>query len=218
MSGAATRLAMSLARVVGGGALRVLASTLRFEVFGWEEAAAVRRRGPVIVAFWHARFLVLPWIYPHDRPVGLLISPSRDGDLLAGVMESLGREPIRGSSRRGGRAALVELDAAIRRGWDVAIAVDGPLGPPLEAKPGALWLAQRSGAPILPVVYGAVWGKTLRTWDQFLIPAPFSRIEVRWGAPLSVAADEDLPAAQARLDAALRTLLAEVDRSTGRAA
>lgn len=218
MSGATTRLGMALARIVGGGALRALAATLRFEVVGWEEAAAVRRRGPVIVAFWHARFLVLPWIYPHDRPVGLLISPSRDGDILAGVMKSLGREAIRGSSRRGGREALAELDEAIARGWDVAIAVDGPLGPPLEAKPGALRLAQRSGAPILPVVYGATWGKTLGTWDRFLIPAPFSRISVRWGAPLKVAPDEDLPAARSRLDTALRGLLDEVDHSTGRAA
>jgi lysophospholipid acyltransferase (LPLAT)-like uncharacterized protein len=211
MSDFAARIGVGAARVIGGGALRLLAASLRIEQVGWNRVAEIRRHGPVIVAFWHARFLVLPFAYPHNRPVGLLISPSRDGDILAGVMQTLRREPIRGSSRRGGREALAELDDAVRRGWDAAIAVDGPAGPALHAKAGTARLAQRTGAPIVPVVYGARRGWYLKTWDRFLIPAPFSRVRVLWGEPLRVAPTDDIPTVTAQLDHALRGLLGTVD-------
>lgn len=211
MSDLAARIGAAAARVAIGGSLRLLKSTLRMEQQGWEAAAAVRARGPVIVAFWHARFLVLPFAYPYDRPVGLMISPSRDGDIVAGVMRSLGREPVRGSSRRGGREALAELDEAIGRGWDAGIAVDGPAGPALQAKPGVVRLAQRTGAPIIPVVYGARRGWRLRTWDRLLIPAPCTRVRIVWGDAFVVGPADDIPTAADRLSLAMQEMLRGVD-------
>jgi hypothetical protein len=135
--------------------------------------------GPCVVAFWHGD--LLPMIALH-RAHGMtgLASRSRDGELVAAVLTRLGYGVLRGSSSRGGVAALRGAEAVLRGGGRVALAVDGPRGPRHAVQPGAEGLAERVGCP---VVFGAIeaGGIRLRTWDRFVVPPPGARVAVRYG-------------------------------------
>jgi lysophospholipid acyltransferase (LPLAT)-like uncharacterized protein len=113
-----------------------------------------------------------------------LISASKDGALLAATLERFGVLPVRGSSSRRGAQALVELSSALAAGWNVAITPDGPRGPRYAVQPGVAALAQLTGATVIPISSHAARRLTLRSWDQFQIPLPFSRCRVVFGEPI----------------------------------
>jgi lysophospholipid acyltransferase (LPLAT)-like uncharacterized protein len=171
---------------------RILAATLRWS---WDDRAGVvapTHNQPVIFAIWHNRILLSAFIYRHltrgkaNRRLATLISASRDGGLIAYVMQLFGLIPARGSSSRRGAAALLDLVRHARSGCDIAITPDGPRGPRYQAQEGIIVLAQVTGLPIVPVAYRLSWKKVLRSWDGFQIPLPFSRCDVTFGAPLQV--------------------------------
>lgn len=181
--------------------LRALAATWRFEIVGREHLAGVRQRSrPAIWALWHGHFLPLLWLHRHDGTT-LLISRHRDAEHLASVAARWGYRTLRGSSTRGGVGALLGLIRSLRRGDQIAIAADGPRGPRERAKPGAVAAALSTGAPIIPVAASAHPAWRLRSWDGFLVPAPWARVRVAYGAPLSVPATggRDLVPATSRL-------------------
>lgn len=141
-----------------------------------------------------------------------LASQSRDGDYVAFVMSRLRFFPIRGSSSRGGQAARLQIIHALNSGVSAAVTVDGPKGPRGEVKPGIIEIARAAGVAILPmaVVAERYW-IFRRSWDQFRLPKPFSRIAVRYGTPTLIpdginveafdAARRDLASALHALDA-----------------
>jgi lysophospholipid acyltransferase (LPLAT)-like uncharacterized protein len=170
---------------------------MRREDLGREHADGIlRRRELAIVAFWHARLLLMPFLYPGHR-VAILISQHRDGEYIARVAERLGLAVVRGSATRGAARAFREMLQALHAGSHVAITPDGPRGPRQQVKPGVVELARLSGMPILPVTFGAWPRKTLRSWDRFQIPLPFGRGVYAWGEPIYVPADADAAALQA---------------------
>jgi lysophospholipid acyltransferase (LPLAT)-like uncharacterized protein len=195
---------------VTGLLVRALAATWRFEIVGREHLAGFwPGRRPAIWAMWHGHFLPLLWLHRYCGTT-LLISRHRDANPLARVAAHLGYRTLRGSSTRGGAFALLGLIRSLRRGDQVAIAADGPRGPREHAKPGAVAAAVSTGAPIIPVAVSAHPAWRLGSWDGFLIPAPWARVRVAYGAPFSVQANarrELVPAAdrlQERLDQVAR--------------
>ena len=139
-----------------------------------------------IGALWHNRLLLLPHVlrtYFPDRRGAALISASRDGDLLADLVQRFGYDVVRGSSSRRGAAAMLQLADVIARGGDAVITPDGPRGPAYQIGGGIVWLAQRSGAPVVPVnmEYESCW--RLKSWDRFILPRPFSTVRVIVGTP-----------------------------------
>lgn len=163
--------------------VRTLAWTWRFRVV--DQAGVMAAGGamlkPLIWVFWHNRLLVVPVLYERffrNRKSAVLISRSRDGGILSGIIERFGGEPVRGSSSRGGASALRELQRRVNEGNDAYITPDGPKGPRYSVSPGALWLATTTGADLLPVSieFSRVW--RLGRWDGFIIPRPFSRVTV----------------------------------------
>jgi len=154
-------------------AMRLLAATWRVERPPWPVP------GACVVAFWHGH--QLPMIALH-RGLGMvgMASKSRDGEIVAQVLTRLGYGVIRGSTSRGGAAALLACRDAVREGLRPALAVDGPRGPARTVHPGAENLALREG---VPVVFGVVDapGFRARSWDQFLVPWPFARVVIRYG-------------------------------------
>lgn len=154
-------------------AVRALAWTWRVDRAPWPV------EGPCVLAFLHGE--QLPMIVLHrGRGIVGLASQSKDGALVAGVLERLGYEVVRGSSSRGGGEALMALLLALRAGKSPALAVDGPRGPAGSVQPGAEALAR---AENLPVLLGRVRaaGWRARSWDRFLVPWPFARVELRYG-------------------------------------
>src|SRR5947199_564432 len=161
--------------------LQLWGRTLRYEI---DDRAGIVGR-PVtenyIGALWHNRLLVFPLIlrrfFP-QRHGAALISASRDGDLLADAVQRFGYDVVRGSSSRLGASAILQLTQVLAAGGDVVITPDGPRGPAYELGPGIIFLAQKSGAAVLPMnlEYSHCW--RLGSWDRFIVPRPFAKVRI----------------------------------------
>jgi lysophospholipid acyltransferase (LPLAT)-like uncharacterized protein len=174
-------------------ALRFLGLTLRCR---WTDRSGYFTDpppGPANYCIWHNRLalsmhIYFAYIHKRNRSAGLaaMVSASRDGGFLAGVLERFGVQPVRGSTSRRGPQALRELTTWARRDRDLAITPDGPRGPAYVAQEGVIALAQLTGRPIIPVSWHANWKIRLRSWDRFQIPLPFSRVEFFFDKPIHV--------------------------------
>jgi hypothetical protein len=199
--------------------VRTLAATLRVSTRGLHEIAPFWSSGrPVIYVVWHGRLLLMPWISAwlrrnHGaRGVTVLTSRSRDGELAGAYVRRFGLEVVRGSSSRGGAVALRALAGALRAGRDVALVPDGPRGPRYRLQPGAVALAALTGAPIVPLACGARPARRLSTWDEMLVPAPFGRCAVVFGAPMTIARESDREIERKDVEQALLDVTAAADR------
>ena len=198
---------------VGFRLLQLLGRTLRYEI---EDRAGIVKR-PVIEnyigALWHNRLLIFPLVlrrfFP-NRHGAALISASRDGDLLADAVERFGFDVVRGSSSRLGATGIRQLTDVLRSHRDVVITPDGPLGPAYEPGPGIVFLAQKSGAAILPMnmEYSSCW--RVNSWDRFIVPRPFAKVRVIIGQPHRVRTTrtvEEFEAERLRLQEAMMSLV-----------
>ena len=164
--------------------IRVLGATLRFRLTNQSGISVGSTQPPVIWLFWHNRILVVPLVhhrYFGDRPGSALTSPSKDGAIIATVMERFGMGHVRGSSSRRGATAMRELAACLKSGRDIGITPDGPRGPCYKLGPGAVVLAQQTGAPVVPIHVEYSRFIRIKSWDRFMIPLPFSRVNVTLG-------------------------------------
>jgi len=187
----AARRDRELRWIVRGGSwfVRVLAHTWRVREHGRETSDAYRAAGrPVVFAVWHGEMLPLLWVHRHEK-IALLISASRDGEIIARIAESIGFRAVRGSSTRGGARALLGIVRELQAGSDVAITPDGPKGPAQQFSPGAAVASARGGAPIVLVRARPQRAWRLGSWDSFMIPWPFSRVDVYHSEPLDVSGD-----------------------------
>jgi lysophospholipid acyltransferase (LPLAT)-like uncharacterized protein len=131
--------------------IRTLYATLRVSHVRVENIDNAPRH---ILAFWHAHLLLMLHA-KYRRPISALVSQSKDGEYIARVFDWYGVESTRGSSTRGGGAALRELVRATRAGKNIAFTPDGPKGPPRVAKDGVIYAAKMSGLPITPIAFAA---------------------------------------------------------------
>ncbi len=157
--------------------LRLWLATLRFR-------CNVERiddsEGPVVLLLWHDKLFVSSWIANRyfTRPVTALISTSKDGAWLVAFFKFMGITAVRGSSNRRGAAALITLTRSMRAGSHAGITPDGPKGPALEFKSGAVSLARLTRSPfvVMGIRYHSCW--RMQSWDRFALPVPFSKVEV----------------------------------------
>lgn len=173
------------------GLVRLLASTWRYRVRGWEHVTAARASGrPVIYVCWHSRLLPLLY-HRRNEGIALLISRHRDGGYLADLSRRLGYRVVRGSSKRGGEVGLLGLVRHLQGGGEVALTPDGPRGPAERLKPGALAAAQHAEALVIAAGARASRAWWIRSWDRFCVPKPFARVDVAYGPPFTVARGKD---------------------------
>ena len=171
--------------------LQIWARTLRFEVDDRAGVVGKLVTENYIGALWHNRLLIFPLVlrrFLPNRHGAALISPSRDGDLLADAIHRFGYDVVRGSSSRLGASAIRQLTEVLASGRDVVITPDGPLGPAYELGPGIIFLAQKSGAAVLPMnlEFSHCW--RLGSWDRFIVPRPFAKVRVLVNEPHRVRA------------------------------
>ena len=149
---------------------------------------------PVIFCLWHNRLALSMVVHRHHpRKLAALISASKDGALLARILEKYKVHPVRGSTSRRGPQSLLELAGRLRAGYDVAITPDGPRGPRYVVQPGVIALAQVTGRPIVAVTFNMRWKICTKSWDRFQIPLPFARCEMVLKEPLFVPPDASEP-------------------------
>lgn len=193
--------------------VRALAPTWRLTERNARVVRELRARGqPIIFAFWHGRMLPLLWHHRREG-VAILVSEHADGEIIARIAEALGYRTVRGSTTRGSERALLRLIRVVQGGAEVAVTPDGPRGPAERFAAGALVVAQRSGAPIVPVASGSPSAWRLRSWDRFMIPRPFARVTIAYGEPIRMDGHtaRDAAARAPRVGELLRDLTASVD-------
>jgi lysophospholipid acyltransferase (LPLAT)-like uncharacterized protein len=176
---------------------------------------------PFIACFWHGRMIVMRAALPRGTTMHVLISEHRDGQLISRAVANLGVATVAGSSRRGGASALRSMDRLLAQGESIGITPDGPRGPRMRAKPGAIKAAQLSGVPILPVSGSVGRRRILQSWDRFCLALPFSRGIIHWGEPIEVPREADeteVERLRLLLEDGLNALTAEADRDFGQAA
>ena len=197
----------------GFAVYRLWARTLRLKVEDPHQVREFVRNQPVIFAIWHNRLLMLPRVFDPSFPTRQsygLISASRDGDLIARFIEWSGYGTIRGSSSRKGVIALRQLVDTLADGSNVLVTPDGPRGPVYHVSQGIIFLAQKSGAAIVPIhmEYSSAW--RLKSWDRFAVPRPFATLRAIFGEPLRVeplSAPDEFEREQVRLRTAMMRLV-----------
>jgi lysophospholipid acyltransferase (LPLAT)-like uncharacterized protein len=164
--------------------MRFIHLTLRKETLGEDRLRAVWARGErIILSFWHDQLSLIVFGYPGKR-AKILISSSKDGELIARTMRYFGHDAVRGSASRGGRAAFKEMLALCKEDSDIVFTPDGPKGPRHELKDGIIQLARMSGRPVVPLAIACSRGHRFRSWDRFLLPYPFGRAVYSLGSPV----------------------------------
>jgi lysophospholipid acyltransferase (LPLAT)-like uncharacterized protein len=173
---------------------RAYFATIRIESVN---EAAVRERlargEKVLAAVWHQRIIAVIGYaagFGEYRP-SVMISGSRDGDLISDVFRRLNFRPVRGSSSRDGRKALSAMVEDLKRNPFAVHVLDGPKGPPGVIKPGLIVLARQSGVPVTPVYISLSRAWVLGSWDRMLVPKPFSRVLIHWDEPIPVPGEAD---------------------------
>jgi lysophospholipid acyltransferase (LPLAT)-like uncharacterized protein len=181
--------------------IKLIGSTVRWEVEGWENWEAANRDGHIpIYTFWHNRVFLSTYFW-RKRRIVVMTSQSFDGEYIARFIQRFGYGAARGSSTRGAVGAVIEMTRLMRAGCSSAFTIDGPKGPRYVAKMGAVLLAKKTGQPILPFTITAerFW-EAKKSWDRFQVPHPFSLARVTIAPPIFVPADADENSLHAKRD------------------
>ena len=207
-------MARALSRLVGAF-LFLHRSTLSIRSIHRERFLALRERGvPILFALWHGRMYLS--IQAHrGEGIVTMASRSKDGEVIARWLQRNGYAVARGSSSRGGGAALREMVRAMRGGRHGALTVDGPRGPARVVQSGVVELARLTGAWILPISFSSRPGRFLASWDRYLLPLPFSRNVVAYGEPFEIGKQSSAPAAERRIAEAIDRTTRDADEATG---
>jgi lysophospholipid acyltransferase (LPLAT)-like uncharacterized protein len=186
------RLLLTLGPPLAAVIIRLLHYSLRAEVLGEEKPQEFWRRGEhVIFATWHDQLLLMVMVY-RGPGAKILISSSKDGELIARTMTWFGQEAVRGSSSRGGKEALRAMVDLAAESVDLGITPDGPRGPRHQVKAGVAQIARLTGRPVIPLAFVCGRGHRFGSWDRFLCPYPFARGVYRFGQPLQFSKNDSV--------------------------
>ena len=199
---------------------RVLSATLRVRMVGEEHLRAAQEAGKgVILVSWHGRTF-LPITRYRNKGYWAIVSTSRDGEYQNRLFQRFGIKTVRGStSARGAIQSVLTLTKHLKAGATAAFTPDGPRGPSHVVQPGAIFLAQKSGSPIIPAGISAYPRRLLRAWDRYMIPLPFACVVWIYGEPIYIPADaksdEDQRLWAERVGAAITALEEQAEREVG---
>lgn len=156
--------------------IRLLEKTIKFEC-----DRDTSRDKSILYALWHSQALAVA-MYGIDKNIYSIASQNKDGEIASYILNKLGFKVIRGSNDthkdKGGAKAIIQIKQILEKGYNVAITVDGPVGPPKKVKRGIVYLAQKTGFPIVGIYADVSRYINLNSWDKFQIPLPFSKIRL----------------------------------------
>jgi lysophospholipid acyltransferase (LPLAT)-like uncharacterized protein len=169
--------------------VRFLHLTYRYQFIGKENLQKAKENSPFktyVLSTWHQNLLTTLTTHIGSK-YALIVSASKDGDIMTSACESFGHNVARGSSSRGGKEALIEIIKIMKKGMPAAMAVDGPRGPAFKVKPGAIEMARLTQSSVIPVSYYAkrVWCFH-KSWDKFKLAKPFTKIVIVYGEPIFI--------------------------------
>jgi len=158
----------------------------RMTLLGENAYRDLRRAGkPVVHIMWHGKIFLVPYFF-RKRNIMPLVSPSRDGEIAARIMDGWGYKLLRGSGTHFMKNAWLDMKHELQAGGEVIIVPDGPRGPDRKLKLGCIKLATETGAVLVPFSFSTAQKKCLRSWDKFLIFYPFSKVVAAYGSPFEI--------------------------------
>jgi len=181
----------NLVAIFGKLLIDLLFSTMKIEREGFEKVKSIISSRKVIFAVWHSRILLVTYLYKGLNGLAM-VSRSKDGEIVARIIQKQGNEAVRGSTKKGGLHALSMLIKKIKEENKPSLIVpDGPQGPRCKVQPGIIILAKKTGYPIVPFSYSAKKIKIFASWDRFIFPLPFTKCRAVYGAPIYVPKNAD---------------------------
>lgn len=142
--------------------------------------------GRYIMTHWHSRIFFLLFYFRGRKDWNILVSPSQDAEVLARLGVLLGYTVVRGSSYKNTLAASKELLKALKRDERVVVVADGSRGPRHVAQVGSVQLSRITGAPLIPMTFGASPRYEFNSWDRFVLPLPFSKCTLNFATPITL--------------------------------
>jgi lysophospholipid acyltransferase (LPLAT)-like uncharacterized protein len=213
-----SKLTYRLLAWIGPALVRLLGFTVRIERFNASLTDEWRQQNkPFILNVWHGR-MFLPVFYHRNQGLVAMVSRHADGEVVARIVHKMGYGTVRGSSGKGGREAFLQLLAHLKKGGCAAMIPDGPLGPPCRLKVGTVMLAREAGCPLIPITYAAHSYWKLNTWDQTVLPKPFSRAVICYGDPVYLPAEatlDDLEVWRELFETAMNDLVKTAEERVG---
>ena len=189
--------------------------TLRKKILNPEIDDEIRTRpGKAIITIWHSHYFYLAYHLRNRGDIYTLVSPSKDGDLVANIGRTFGFKVVRGSSYKKTIPGTRECIRLLKQDYKIGIIADGSRGPRHEAQSGSLELSRITGAPIYTITWDASWKYQFSSWDRFILPLPFSRITLNFGSPITVSRDADketISRKQGELTALLKKITQECE-------
>ncbi len=169
-----------------GIAIRLLMKTLRIRIVNGEAITkTVNEKKNFVVAFWHGSIMI-GWYIHRGKNVAALVSQSKDGDVLAAVLEKWNYNVVRGSSSIGGQEALSIMVELMQKNYSLAITPDGPRGPVHKMKAGAVVTAKKSSVPLFLAGIAVKNKIVFKSWDHFEVPKPFTKIVVIYSGSILI--------------------------------
>lgn len=182
--------------------------TTRIYWFKTEEALQFEKEDKnFIYAVWHNQQMFLLYPYKYQK-VCALISLSDDGEYMARVLPRFKMKAVRGSTSKGGFRALRSLIDIAQAGYHPMLTPDGPRGPIYKVQPGILFLAKKTGLPILPIGTALSHKFLARSWDKMRIPLPFGKTALTYGKAFYVTKETDLRKVAVELEEELNRVTA----------
>ena len=178
--------------LLGSAAIRAWMGTLDYKAACYDPAldpGSPECRGQKIYVFWH-EYILFPLCLRGHCNLSMLLSRHRDAEILSHVAGHMGFDFVRGSTNRGGVAALRHL-LAKSRNMHLAITPDGPRGPRRQLAPGAVYLASKLGLPLIAMGYGYQRPWRANSWDRFAVPRPFCRARAVLAPEIHIPPDLD---------------------------
>ena len=201
--------------IVGRIGFWLWARSCRWTVLGEQKYRELRAEGKaVVLLIWHGKIFIVPYFF-RRRNIMPLVSPSKDGEIPARIMSGWGYKVLRGSGSHAVVKAWNQMKQELINGGEVIIIPDGPKGPNRIFKMGGIKLAHQTGAWLVPFSFSTSKKKNLRSWDNFLMSKPFSKVVAIYGDPIALNPHLDesgLEGQRQRLEKVLNDLDEKADR------
>ena len=176
----------NLIGIFGNLFINSLFFTTKIETVGYNNVSSIFSSKKFIFALWHSRILLMTYMHKESE-CAIIVSSSKDGEIISRILQRQGNKTVRGSTSRGGVRALAGLIRVLKQKVRPgAITPDGPRGPRFKCKGGIITLAKKMGYPIVPLTCSAEKIKIFNSWDKFILPYPFTRCRIVYGKPVYV--------------------------------
>lgn len=182
-----TKLKAFLLSLLGRWIFQLLFFLNKVSVLGEENLLKLIKSGkPIMLCVWHGRLLFPSWYIRHHTTLHIISSRHADSEILAHILRKWGYGLIRGSTNKGGISVIREMTKIFSKGGMIAVTNDGPKGPARIAKSGSIGLAIKNNVKIITVTGSATKYWQMKSWDRFMLPKPFGKIQIVVSAPMDI--------------------------------